>query len=190
MNVRTPDGLEYNEAGYLMSPAPENWIAMFVALIGPLLIVWRSWVLLRPMSFIQHTSVFEILVSRGLLSHGQVAATEIMLAAVVIIEIAGFPYFIRRNSAKYSSEHPAPEPLRKLWPKQIALTIAFGAFGLLVPFVAGAGIRSGIIGDFLSAEFTTWLLICISMGLWFLTEGILTSALYFYYSHEYWSRTS
>ena len=190
MNIRTPDGLEYNDAGYLMSPKPENPIAGFLALIGPLLIVLSNWGSLHPQSFIQHTSLLEVLISGGFLSNGQAAATEMMLVAVVTIEIAGFPYFFRRNAAKYSSEHPPPAPLRTLWPKQIGLMIACGAGLLLLPFAIGAGIQDRLIDNYLNAKLTTCVLISVSVGQWIAAEGVLTSVLYLYYYQKYWRRNS
>jgi hypothetical protein len=188
--TKTADGLEYNSKGYLMSPKPDrskwNWLSVILTFTLPFAVVWDKWSAPFPSILLKQTGLFQVLVSRHLVSDNVVANIEFLLELLLLSELAGIPSFFKEFTERYSDQTPPPDPLRRLWPRQIRIMLAGGAIIFAVPIFLGSCIYWGVIDDFLSPKLAFLVPICLSTGLMIASEGLISGALYVFFYFRYW----
>ncbi len=187
---KTVDGLEYNSKGYLMSPKPDKskWslVAMMLAVIAPFAITWGKWSVPFSSMVIYRLGLFQVLADQNLITGDQIAKTEILLMLILLMEMIGIRSFFSKYCCKYTDENPPPEPLRKLWPKQIWLTLKVSGAIFMTPVVVGSGVYWGSIKEFFSPSLVILSLFCVSCGLLLTSEALISGALYSYFYFRYW----
>jgi hypothetical protein len=184
------DGLRYNRKGYLIPPQSEGAWAMITgiyAMVIPLIVIKTA--MRSPFSpvILQKTALFQLMISRNLLSVDQAAKTELLFAILIVARILGFSSFFREHASKYSDQRPPPDPLRRLWPPQIRGRLYIAGTLLGGPLLLGVVMQHGIYPNYMKLGEGSLAILILGLGIWFLVESIFAVVLFSFFYLRYWS---
>ena len=182
------DNAESNRRGRNTTPEIV-WDAFTIifALAIPI-IVMRNLVLSPfPSLVLQHLVIFRVLVSRNVLSVDQLASVEFLFVLLVVSRLAGFPAFFRKCVSKYSQQNRAPDSWKIAWHRQIRLAPKVFVIFWGVVIISGEAIQYGILpASFLTPKQTFLIILILSLGLWFLIDGIFVAVVYWFLYRRFW----
>jgi hypothetical protein len=185
--TRTDDGLEYNGKGYLKSPKPSDGVwglcCLLLTFAVPTAVLVNKWASPLSPKFFENITLFQIVTARELLTANQAANSVFLLGCLTFLIIGGVPIFFRKFTGKYTIKNPPPAPLRKLWPRQIRILITFGTCGLFIPIFA---VYATQWAEIVTPKSVFIVLICVSLGIYFLTDGLISGLLFCYFYLRYW----
>ena len=187
----TPDGLEYNSAGYLKSPKPGDgpWGIFCPALVFayPIAILKDKWSSPIHGTLLKNTMLFQVALERRLLSENQVDNADFLMVCLVLLLICGIPIYFKKNAGKYSYQNPPPLPLRTLWPRQTWLLIKIGIGLVCVPVIFAWLVHWGAPAEILAPKHSLFAVLwLLSGGVYFTAEGLVCGLLYSYFYFKYW----
>jgi hypothetical protein len=190
----TPDGLEYNSAGYLKSPKPGDgpWgiCSLVFALVYPVAVLLDKWSSPIPGTLLKKTILFQVALERHFLSEKQIGNAEFLLVCQLLLLLCGIPAYFKKNAGKYSYQSPPPLPLRRLWPRQIRLLIAVGIGFVCLPVIFSWLVHWGAPAEILAPKHSMFMvLVLLSEGVYFTAEGSVCGLLYGYFYFKYWRRS-
>jgi len=191
-STKTPDGLEYNSKGVLIPPQSQNaWdvSTMFFAMAIPFFALQMPLHSPLPPLGLQKLAIFQVMISRDLLSSDQLGRIEFLLLVQIIARVAGFPAFFRKCARKYSEQDPPPVALARSWPRQIrlsflALAIVIGGMHLL-----GILMQHAVVPYFTAKEIFLPIFI-VSLGLWFVIDSMIAAVVCSYFYFKYWRHST
>jgi hypothetical protein len=186
------DDLQYNRKGILMPPQSGNaWdvLTMFFAMAIPLIAFRVSALSPFPPLGLQRLAIFQVMISRNLLSDDQLRLIEFLLIILVVARFAGFPAFFSKHASKYSEQRPPPDALRRSWPGQIRLSLWIPVIGIGIDELSGIVMRHGFAPNYTMTREAFLPILILSMSLWFLTESIRAAALCSFFYFRYWRQS-
>jgi len=189
--VKGADGLTYNRAGYPISPKLSDErvgaLAIFLALLFPLVVIWGKWESPLSMGLLRNTRLFEVARANHLLSQNQIDTADLFLTCLVLFVCFGVAYYLRKNLTKFSIVHPPPMPLKRLWLRQIILMLGIGLIFIFVPLAIGDLVYWGAPADLLGPKRSMFaVLILLSLGVYFTADAIGCASLYVCFYFKFW----
>lgn len=187
--TKCTDGLEYNSKGVLIPPqSGSTWDALTLLFAMAIPFITTNTLphnALPPLG-LQKLTIFQVLVSRDLLSDDQLRRTEFLLVALIAARFAGFPKFFAKYAGKYSKQTPPPDALRRSWPRQIRLSFLIPAVGIGVVQLAGILIEYHVTQSYVTSREVFLPIFILSLSLWFLIESIQAGVLCLFFYFKYW----
>jgi hypothetical protein len=139
-----------------------------------------------PLRLLEKATLFQIIATQHLMTPNQLANTVCHLACLLLLIICGIPSFFSAYAGKYSYQSLPPLPLKLLWPKQIRgiikVGLVFAGFALVLIILCGWGENPDII----TSKTLPAVLICLSLGIFFIADGLISGSLYVYFYFKYW----
>ena len=188
-----PDRLKYNSRGAVLGldtfDAMPGALTLIFGIAIPIIVTSSKFNLDVHPVLLQRTSTFGLLIARGLLSEFQVFETEILLLLLGVTRFLLFPSYKEKQAGRYSKDTPAPHALRMLWPKQIWFRAIVGAGGILLVFFSELLVSWNVLPEnYVNVRLAFGAITLLSLGICFLTEGILNWWLYGFYYFSYWRK--
>lgn len=134
---------------------------------------------------LQKLGLFQLMITRNLLSIDQVAKIEFLFAILLIARIVEFPSFFRKYASRYSDQLPPPDQLRRLWP-QIRARFYIASALLGGPLLSGVAMQHGIYPNYMKLPESSLAILILGLGIWFLVESIFAVALFSFFYLRYW----
>jgi hypothetical protein len=189
-NKPSADKPQQNRQGRVFAPKPleRRWgaVVVLLALGAPLFVLFGSWSPPFSPLVLDKLPMFKVLVSQKVFSVDQLARTEIWVIVVLLAELAGAPHYFTAEMRKYSKQHPPPQVLKEVWPKQLCLGLGFGAFFLSGLFIIGVSLSAGFLSDLSSIRYVIAPPTLLTLGVLMLADVATSSALYVYFYFKYW----
>ena len=193
-SAQSTAGFDYDRDGHVVPPAgslPWDIATFFLAMAIPRMAMQLSMGSPLPPLGLQKLKIFELAIARHLLSESQVRNVELLFVLLIIARLASFPAYLRKYTKLYSGQRRPPDVWRNAWPRQIRLL-----FLIAVIFIGGVEFTGFLIqltsygiGPYAYAMTTRDVnlpIFVLAGGLWFLTGGLLSAALYSVFYRRFW----
>jgi hypothetical protein len=201
--AKNTDGFDYDRDGHVIPPAgsmPWDLATGALAFAIPVMALRLSLHSPLPPLGLQGLKIFQLALSRGLVSESQLRNAELLLAILVVARLASYPSYFKKYTRLYSEQRRPPEVWRKGWPRQnrvlfLAAAISIGVVeltGFLIDLTSFAAMKAGNMNLAypITAREVSVPIFILSLGLWFLAGGLLSTALYRVFYRRYWAHST